>query len=483
MSDLAFRWKIFWSRRSRRRIAAALMLFILSVLAAVYLVLPAYLQAWVTGSLAVVWQTVGALDTRQLLVSGVALLCVTLCARLVIVPSSVRREYLMADRSIIPPVSVYVDAENQLHSESSIRPFMNVLSKHLDGRRADLLYFLDASRAAMEPNYRPLYRAGFRLVDVPHYPTGEGMVKEAVDRELALHAYERALRGPVRQEFILVTGDGDYVALIYRLAALGHRVQVWGTPMHRNYAELATYLTGVDVQDLGDFVPELRMVATDHEVTPAGPQLKLPPEVATRIVPPVGLALPGEEQIYHTIARTRVAHARCREFYEADRERSAAFRALLSSELAGPLANIGYGAAKSSDYWLDHLVALGVFAPSSGQYFPADGTSTSEEAARALHAAFQAAAQAAVRVIPAENGTISMYAILRVLTGALLVDLVPAPLQRLLMQSGNKANGHVRCFVRGARAVRLLTYRRVVGKASIIRSPRLLSAQEVSPSP
>src|SRR5262245_64491536 len=109
----------------------------------------------------------------------VVALCVLLALGLLLLPSYGRHTYLSTAPSNIPPVSVYLDAENQLSPET-IRRFVQFLIEHLDGRRADLLYFLDASMTANGPKYKELYRFGFRSVDVPHNPIGEGSVKYAV---------------------------------------------------------------------------------------------------------------------------------------------------------------------------------------------------------------------------------------------------------------------------------------------------------------
>ncbi|MBF6592221.1 MAG: NYN domain-containing protein, partial [Ktedonobacterales bacterium] len=142
----------------------------------------------------------------------------------------------------IAPVAVYVDLENQL-SESMIKAFVSYLRGQISpGQTADLFYYADAEEAAKSARYKTLWRYGFRPVDVPHHPFGSQNVENVVDMELALHAYERALAATTPQHIILITADQDYIPLIYRLHALGHRVSVWAKTLPIGMQSLGAYL-------------------------------------------------------------------------------------------------------------------------------------------------------------------------------------------------------------------------------------------------
>ncbi|MGH2504905.1 MAG: hypothetical protein ACRDID_20540, partial [Ktedonobacterales bacterium] len=169
MAALGLRWRYFWSRRSRRRTALALAFAVVALLALIYLALSPDGQRQVVAGLFSVLQGVSSLGLIPVLVICMAL-CAALSVALIVVPSYHRHSYLTTVPTIVPPASVYLDAENQLPA-AAIRPFTEFLMKHLDGRRADLLYFLDAARTANGEKYKTLYRFGFRPVDVPHDPT------------------------------------------------------------------------------------------------------------------------------------------------------------------------------------------------------------------------------------------------------------------------------------------------------------------------
>src|SRR6185312_6617440 len=140
---LRFAWQTFWARRSRARIVMMCVLLALTALAIVWLAIPPDWQRQAQDGVAFLARWVGSLDTRTLLVALIGL-CVIEAMALLFTPSYRKHGYMTTSPALIPPVSVYLDAENQL-SEATIKSFRDFLTKYLDGRRADLLYFMDAS--------------------------------------------------------------------------------------------------------------------------------------------------------------------------------------------------------------------------------------------------------------------------------------------------------------------------------------------------
>lgn len=451
---LRLRWRFFWSRRSATRTALALALALAALLASLYLAFPADGQRQILDGLLTAVQGVAALGAEPLL-AVVIVICFACSLALIFVPSYRRQSYLAAAPSSIPPVSVYLDAENQL-SEAAIRPFTHFLIKHLDGRRADLLSFLDVSQPATSSRNKKLYLAGFRPVDVPHNPTGKGIIKEAVDRELAMHAYERALLGPPRQEFIIVSGDGDFVPLIYRLVALGHRVQIWAAHIPAAYREVKSYLD-IHVIDLSQVIPELK--------TAPQPQSD---GVAT-------LAQPGEKQLYYAVAKTIAAHAKAGRKSPTDSIRNGHFHSLMHAAYGPRMAGVGYSVGNWLDYWLEHLTVLDVLQKVNGLAFPRRGSTAEEDAARSLFALSATAAKEAAGIGAAhEGGLVRMEEVAAALArnGSSLEGGAATLLRRVAANSGRRSVS-ARYFVRSARALGLLQFEDVPESLDIIAHPRL----------
>ncbi len=197
MERLRFSWRTFWARRSRARIMLMCVLLALTILAIAWLAVPPDWQWQAQDDISFIARWVGSLDTRTLLAALIALSFVEALV-LLFVPSYRKHSYLAMTPALIPPVSVYLDAENQL-SEATIRSFRDFLTKYLDGRRADLLYFMDASHTAPSAKYKALYRSGFRPIDVPHNPTGKGLSARLwIGKSLCMLSNERYLVHPAR---------------------------------------------------------------------------------------------------------------------------------------------------------------------------------------------------------------------------------------------------------------------------------------------
>lgn len=490
---LRLRWRFFWSRRSGRRTALALVLALVALLASLYLALPADGQHQVTDGWLTAVQSVSALGAGPLL-AVMVVFCFVASLAFIIVPSYRRHSYIATAPSLIPSVSVYLDAENQL-SEPAIRPFTELLIAHLDGRKADLLYFLDASQTSTTPKYKTLYRFGFRPVDVPHDPTGKGAVKEAVDRELAMHAYERALLGPPQQEFIIVTGDADFVPLIYRLVALGHRVQVWATPIREAYREVEAYL-GIHVVDLSRALlqhtisPQPQVVATPLH-SPKQKRRRLPhprqsqPWQPPRVAAPASLAQQGEQQLFYAVTGTVAAHTEALRRFGTDVARNKSFRSLMSGKFSPRMADVGYSVGNWLDYWLEHLIALGVLVKVAGFAFPQRGSTSEEDAARSLFALSQAVANAVAAIGAVhEDGLVPMKDIAAALaansssfTGG------AAALLKLVSDDNDRRIASARYFVRSARALGLLDFEDVPALLDTIAHPRLPATMPAPDAP
>lgn len=493
MTLLRLRWRYFWSRRSGRRAALALVFALVALLVSLYLALPPNGQRQVTDGVLAAAYGMSALGAGPML-AVVVLICFACSLALIIMPSYRRHNYLATAHSIIPLVSVYLDAENQL-SEPAIHPFTKLLLTHLDGRRADLLYFLDASQTATGQKYKTLYRFGFRPVDVPHDPTGAGVVKEAVDRELAMHAYERALLGPPEQEFIIVTGDTDFVPLIYRLVALGHRVQIWAAPIREAYRVVETYL-GVNVIDLSQVISELKIAGQpDIGATPlSAPRRRrrrpsrthlAHPPALLRVAAPTSLAQPGERQIYYAVAETMAAHAEALSKFSTDNSRNIHFHTLMRTTFEPRMAGVGYSVGNWLDYWLEHLIALGLLLKVDGRIFPQRGSTTEEDAARSLFALSEAIAKVAAAIGAVhEDGLVHTREVVAALAangssnGSAFEGGAEA-LLRLVVADNGKRIAPARYFVRSARALGLLAFEDVPESLDLIAHPRLPATTSV----
>jgi hypothetical protein len=460
-------------------------LLALTGLAIVWLALPVDWQQQAQNGVASAARWVGSLDTTTLLVALIGI-CVVEALTLLFMPSYRKHPYLITAPTLIPPVSVYVDAENQL-SEATIRSFRDFLTKYLDGRRADLLYFMDASQTAPSAKYKALHRSGFRPIDVPHNPTGQGVIGEAVDREIAMHAFERALLGPAGQEFIIVSGDGDYVPLIYRLVALGHRVQVWALRPAPPYNVVAHYL-GVNVIELTAILTESSSDGSDQ----AQSQIVASPRLANKrkkkamqrsshhpvFVPQGRQTIPasGEGKLYYAIAETLDAYQWSLDASKSEEERNTLFHSALGNALRPRLISVGYGIRSGMDFWLEHLIAMHVFTLVPGRVFPQRGETSAEDAAHMMFVAAQASARAALAVgAPHSSEIIVMSDV-----AAMVVSLPAAEneaenalLGLLRSTRGTKLWAHTRYFVRSARALGLLMFEDVPGKPDQISHPYL----------
>ncbi|MGO8950843.1 MAG: NYN domain-containing protein [Ktedonobacterales bacterium] len=265
-----------------------------------------------------------------------------------------RHRYDVSHPDLVAPVSVYLDAENQLLSPQKVRAFIYRLRQHLGGRRADLIYYADAGAAAHTPAYLLLYRFGFRPVDVPHTPVGVGSAKNIVDVELALHAYQRALLGPPQQEVILVSADRDYLPLIYRLRAMELKVGVWADTVPAAFKDLKEYL-GIQVVEFGA-EPETK------DKQPAGGGTSESPGNLQAASQPATLptAIQGIDTLAQAVSLTlELIQAVSRPEQTAE-ERFELVKRWSSLPQHDVARMIGYPTKNRAVLWLAHLRALGI---------------------------------------------------------------------------------------------------------------------------
>ncbi len=239
------RWLSFIRRRSPARRISATVLIILGVVLVIIAVLPSgflgHLAAWFG-----LGEGIASRAHVLLLPAATALL---VGVPLLFVPRT--WHFANATRPQIAPVSVYMDLENQLGLSGPttvptplrISTLVGQIQRYIrtvcGQDRADMFVYADTLLYANEPYlnevFRSLWRQGFRLMDTPHArimienvagAREEVGLKDTADLVMALHAYERALLADGPRHIILVTGDKDFVPLIYQLHYMGHHVHL-----------------------------------------------------------------------------------------------------------------------------------------------------------------------------------------------------------------------------------------------------------------
>jgi len=537
-------------RRSGARTVWALILTIPALLAAIYLVLPQRDQAQAVASIQAAGQAVGqALGPIGLrAVMEVALVCFALASlALLLAPGYRQYRYLHLPTSVIPPNTVYVDAEN-----INGQIIMDALLDHLRGEylqggrakmQADLLFFMDAldtsagyrsipMRKIPIPKwkYEALYKSGFRLVNSPHIFTGVSEMAEAVDREIAMHALERALVGGAKQEFVIVSGDGDYVPLIYRLIALGHSVQVWMWGGTRAYIDAAKYLP-ITIYNLetGSYVepdkttPSEASAATPPNAPPATPPNAppvAPPALAPAIEasalprqaehphspapqnkrrygarkssahakqspvpPPTSLTLESQKRVYFAIAETLSIRQQCAERFPSadDDARENAFNGAIGSVMTPRLESIGYAQNSRIEYWRLHLAAIGALSSVPGARFPEAGSVEPEQCARRLYTLVETVARAAARATPNRpDGLLNMSAILSTLADEEPTAEADPALDSLLGKQNGQRLTHARYLVYCARALGLVRFVEAPATPDLISDLQLETSMSVA---
>jgi hypothetical protein len=238
-------WLSFIRRRSPARRISATVLIILGAILVIIAFLPADFLGNVTA-----WLGLGSAAAER----AHALLLLAVAAWLVGIPLLLvprTWHFANAGRPNIAPVSVYMDLENQLgvngpvtvptplRIAALVRQIQGYIRTVCGQDRADMFVYADtmlyANDLYLNEVFRSLWRQGFRLMDTPHtrimVENGVGAreevsLKDTADLVMSLHAYERALLADGPRHIILVTGDKDFVPLIYQLHYMGHHVHV-----------------------------------------------------------------------------------------------------------------------------------------------------------------------------------------------------------------------------------------------------------------
>jgi NYN domain len=392
-------------------------------------------------------------------------------------------------RSAIAKTSVYLDAENQVHTARQVELFLSLLDGELHGRRADRFYYTDTSRNANVKAYRDsLLRGGFLLIDVPQKARAKRKahakrgvqeythVIDAVDVELALHAYERALLGPAHQRVILVAADKDYFALMRRLKLQGHKVSVWARSPDHVFRAICDAL-GIPVRDLAE--EELKVA---HTQAPGSSAVTAPLFAVGNAALPTNLAPATSEATKQAAVSGAVTLSTLVRAFELTlqiaqhtettasssggtrKERFNLFKTRLGGADTNILRRLGYDGkykgADRFDYWLTHLDGLQVLRFDSRERVPQAVTADFVQAADNLYTFLQAIAATARGAVPAEAGIVRFESLCDALAqppSAGQTDQTPG-LRRLVASDNKRRVGHMYYFCRCARALGLLDF-------------------------
>lgn len=509
LSPRQFRWRFFWMSRSRARTVSALALAAPALLAAIYLALPASDQRAVAQAAQSAAQGLGY-EGLTILVECVLIVFALSSFALLLAPGYRLYRYLPLPSSKIAPVTIYMDTENfsvETTDTATNKQMMQFMVNHVraylalqfaNGRYADLLFFMDASHvgekgdsaatkvslrgAKLNWRYELLYRSGFRLIDSPHSPMGTNVIHEAVDKEIAMHALERALLGPERQEFIIIAEDGGYVPLIYRLLALGHSVQIWSPDgVIGAYVTLTAYFAEAQfkILDLSREAGKAKRTATSHEQDSAATTSPTPKRVSPARMsdlvfrpsapPAVTFAQAEMNQLHYAIYNTvDLCEWIARHIPSAD-TRTKVLNESLGGVMKRHLAAVGYEGQGSSTSWLKALDALDALTW-TGKGLPTRGSAVPEQVAQRLYALALAMAWAATQApIPQDDNTLTTQAIRdRFMVTAPVADDTKAHTARTALDGLG-----VMYLLRCARALGLLEFDDVAVSRALIKLPRL----------
>jgi len=458
------------------------LLFTLALLTASYLALPDAGQNVVQQVARSMMTALGATGLRVAL-EVVFAVSVAGGSALLFAPGSRHGRYLMLQGEQSPSVAVYMDGEN-VTDDRHIQAIVSRLRRHYSHRRLEMLFFAQVSGGQHTKLHRKLYLFGFRPIQVPHDPTGTNRINEAADKELVMHALQRALIGPAQQEFILIARDGGYVPLVYRLAALGHNVQVWSPDPIEAYRILREYLK-IEVVNLSreqvDASPDGRRVAMAAS-SGAVKSAAVPSQAATTHVskrftfvspPPAEFSQPGIDSLYSAVYNT-VELARSFASQEgAPSIRRTRWFTALDRDAHSALAAVGYSGSGRSSHWLSHLVAVDALEE-AGRDCPSPGDASAQNAAMQLYAMALAAAQAACQARPnLPDGATTMQAICAAVHAAPPADATLKPLCALADPHNPNRLLTMWFLLHSARALLLLDFDEEPASRIVIRSPRL----------
>jgi hypothetical protein len=253
----------------------------------------------------------------------------------------------------IAPISLYFDNENQPIAVGQLPAFIAYIRSYIKGSRADLFFYADVNLPHNNRIYGTLRRAGFKEIEIFHKGAGRSKVQNAVDIELALHVYERALLTRDHQHIVLIAADRDYIPLLIRLRELGHEVSVWGRSLSPALKAIAEEI-GITVWEFGKQFAD---------AIPANPPAIAPQQTAAA----ASLEKPvlseqqrhaGMEQLQRAITLTLdIIHMARQQVADAG-----SLRALILARLAGQtsLVEVGFEGRHRATHWLTTLTALDV---------------------------------------------------------------------------------------------------------------------------
>lgn len=396
-------------------------------------------------------------------------------------------EYWVSDW--VAPISVYFDLENKPIGGKQVAPFVRYLRQRIQSLtgsdRADLFFYSDAYNSARTRAYQILQQYGFRAIDVPHrrlagagsQSSGQAVttdnLKNFVDFELALHAYQRALHMPQPQWIILISEDTDFIPLIRRLRALGHYVQVWSRSAVPEFKALESVLGIETVVWESELWPE---IGTRADFRPSAVTLDKPLQQPSAQKPNIWQSNLRNSQI--SLPARSLGSVSGQELYE-----QAVNATLGALDMMGPALNeqvnsllvlLGYEDAKrykgraATAFWLDELKALGVISDNSEGRWSAAKELTASSAASLLYVFVRDDIQEAVHSTQmTSEGAISLSTVCGKVV-ARTTNLDPEPIRKLrALFRENETNYHLKYtqyFCQCARNLGLVTFHSLTGR-------------------
>ena len=498
-------WRDFWVRRSRPRLMLAVVCLAAAGFAVGFVYTPAAWLAQAGGAFQAAATYLLSFGARAWLFAAGGFFVV--CAALLIaLPRRRPHAYWVGRPPAIAPVSVYVDAENQLQNSTLVRPFVRhlrtYLDEHLKGQRADLLYFADAAQPAHRPTYKELYRFGFRPIDVPHVPFEDEEVKDAVDMELSLHAFDRALHGGRHQQFILVTRDRDYLPLVFRLHALGHAISLWAADPPAAFWAAQDFLRNVRVFDLNEVFPR-EPSGSESDATPATPDAQISKRrAAKRRRKGRGLAIARRtlsstllgaaqrervtlgEGIIYTLEVINTLNAS-----PTTAEKSARlFPVRLGAAKGNFLKRLGYDGGTRIECWTAELIALGVLRIEAPGALLVRGETDPLVAASHMERFVSDLSSVVLELAHERQDSVVTYLDISTRIGAAARDATDSgnPLRALVIAGGQRSGAHTRYLCLCARALGFVDFEEVVpGSAIRVNLPSTVAftVSESQPTP
>ncbi|HEX8727635.1 MAG TPA: hypothetical protein VF739_03375, partial [Ktedonobacterales bacterium] len=286
---------------------------------------------------------------------------------------------------------------------------------------------------------------------------------------IELFALERALLGGFKQKFVIISGDGDYAPLIYRLVTLGHDVEVWMWGNSEVYEEVGKRIPltviallppdpEVEAHKKADTKKDSSLGATSSTngtSSPSHPHVEIAqPELK-----------PLYEAIYHTVEKYRslapratnreIVHEKLVNYLDHDAKRRQ------------ELLVVGYDGKSSRSSWLRSMDAIGAF----GEMAP-------EQAARLHFSMALAVAHALVSARRNPEGRVETGNVLNTLATSEIVGAdAKAALTVIIANTRNRAID-VRFLELCARALGIVEFASEPARSDVVGNPRLTALGE-----